>query len=235
MNFDPRTITAEQLRDPSVTGYDLGVIAQSRPDLWNDLLRHPAMHPQLAAWINSQQQNFAANGGPYGQPYYQGGQQAYHGGQPSGFAQFSNRKNLQDKLNIATIIAGVIGMLSTVFPIASLFGVSINFFHEELQGEGIALMIGFIFLIAFAAVALVIKKKWAQITSIVVAALVALLAGYDSFANIISLSNERGFSIGFGLILLGLVAMSLVTITVFKIIDLVSKKPNQGANYPQQW
>ena len=43
------------LYDPQLPAAELARIAQVRPDLWGQMLSHPQMYPELAAWITSQQ------------------------------------------------------------------------------------------------------------------------------------------------------------------------------------
>src|SRR5690625_7668603 len=52
------------LSDPSISAHRLQELAQTHPQLWDEILRHPNVYPGLADWIRTRQAEQAATA-PY--------------------------------------------------------------------------------------------------------------------------------------------------------------------------
>lgn len=130
------------------------------------------------------------------------------------FALWSNRTPL--------ILAGaaLIAILSLMMPIASMGSMSVNFFHEETRGEGIALLVLFLLTIGAATASYFVPLKWLRITTGVIGALAGLFATYDGFANVMIFSDMAMTSVGMGVILLGFCGLVMLAATVLTFLSL---------------
>lgn len=116
--------------------------------------------------------------------------------------------------------AAFLGIIALFLPIGSAFGMSINFFSNEVGGEGVLLLILMLLVIAGALAAIVTRTKWAKITAGVLGLIGGLFGIFDGFGNMINLSGERGISIGFGLVLLAIVGVVLLIASGLVLLGL---------------
>src|SRR5690625_2182219 len=130
------------------------------------------------------------------------------------FALWSNRAPL--------ILAGaaLVAIFSLMMPIASMAGMSVNFFHEETRAEGIPLLILLIVTIGASTAAYLVPVKWLRITTGVIGAIAGLFATYDGFANVMIFSDMTGTSVGMGIILLGICGLIMLAATVLIFLSL---------------
>lgn len=142
------------------------------------------------------------------------------GSTPSGVAKLTGWAPL------AVPALAFVAIISLFLPVGSVsaygYSESINFFSEEVGGEGVALLICMLLVIAGAVLAMVTGKRWVRITTGVLAALFGLLGAIDGFANMANLGNTSGVSIGAGVVLL---AISSTALVVAAVLTLVTKKP----------
>lgn len=130
------------------------------------------------------------------------------------FALWSNRAPL--------ILAGaaLVAILSLMMPIASMAGMSVNFFHEETRAEGIPLLILLIVTIGASTATYFVPVKWLRITTGVIGAIAGLFATYDGFANVMIFSDMTSTSVGMGIILLGICGLIMLAATVLIFLSL---------------
>lgn len=132
----------------------------------------------------------------------------------------------------------LIGIIALFMPLASMSAMgrteTINYFSEDApSGEGVVMLTLFLLVIGFAVVSLLTAKKWAVITTGVIAILAGLLSMLNGFGTSAAI-NDLGFgSVGAGAILLGIVGIAML---VTAIITMLPKpKPASQQPYgPQQ-
>lgn len=109
-------------------------------------------------------------------------------------------------------------IISLLFPVGNIMGQSFTFFHRELGGEGIWLLIGMLLVLGAGIFALVSRKRWATITTGVLALLLAVMGLYDGFGNAGNLNSLPYGSAGPGAVLLGLLSLVLLLAAVLTLI-----------------
>lgn len=117
-------------------------------------------------------------------------------------------------------VAAFLALISLFMPIASLFGYSVNFFSDELGGEGAFLLL-FLLLTIGASIALIIlKAKWARITTGIIGIVTSLICMIDGFGNMASIGGTSGVSVGAGLVFLSLFSVVMLVASVLILLPL---------------
>ncbi|WP_247040224.1 hypothetical protein [Arthrobacter rhizosphaerae] len=126
--------------------------------------------------------------------------------------------------------AAFLSIISLFLPIASIRRVSVNFFSRQLeQSDGGIILFLMLVVIGSSIATLVMKAKWARITtgaSGVAAGLVGMINGFGNMASISSLS---GASIGIGLVILALLSVVVAACGVLVLMSL-RRAPNTAQN-----
>ncbi len=148
--------------------------------------------------------------------------------QPTGNVGQTTGSSKRTKVALITVVsASVIAMISLFLPIMSMSGFgmseSMNFFSDEMDGEGAILLVLLLVVVAFAILAILTRKKWARITTGVVGIIAGLLGMIDSLINIGDVAEAVKDSFGFvsmgpALILLGLGGTALLIASVVALI-----------------
>ncbi|GAB3748027.1 variant leucine-rich repeat-containing protein [Nocardiopsis nanhaiensis] len=127
----------------------------------------------------------------------------------------------------------LIGIIALFMPLASVSAMgrteTINYFSEDApSGEGVAMLTLFLLVIGFAVVSLLTAKKWAVITTGVIAILAGLFSMLNGFGTSAAI-NDLGFgSVGAGAILLGIVGTAMLVTAIITMLP----KPKPGPQQP---
>src|SRR5699024_3294777 len=121
-------------------------------------------------------------------------------------------------------VAALLAILSLFLPLASAFGMSVNYFSDEAEGEGVILLFLLLILIGAAVAAIVLQVKWARITAGVFGVIAGLICAIDGFGTMSSVPD--GASVGIGAVLLSL--MSII-ILVAAGLTLYSLRQSTGS------
>lgn len=113
--------------------------------------------------------------------------------------------------------AAFLSIISLFLPIATFFGMSLNFFASEAGGEGVLLLIAFLVVIAAAIAELVVRKTWSRITASVLGILVGALGAFDGFGTMANLSGVT--SPGAGVVMLAIFSTILLLASVILLLQ----------------
>lgn len=113
--------------------------------------------------------------------------------------------------------AAFLSIISLFLPIATFFGMSLNFFDSEAGGEGVLLLIAFLVVIAAAIAELVVRKTWSRITAGVLGILVGALGAFDGFGTMANLSGVT--SPGAGVVMLAIFSTILLLASVILLLQ----------------
>mgnify|MGYP007022188565 CR=1 FL=1 len=211
MNIE--TITIADLSDPNIDADTLVEIAAKRGDLLQAVAAHPNCPPALASQIRTTAPSAAVAAGL--QQAVAGAGAAFAGVQ-SGATQFAQKQGIDPKKDwpfLATAGAGLLGFITLFLPWASIPG----YFSISLieGGDGVVVLFLMLAAIAFAVVALFVRKKWTPRTS----GIVAIAVGALTFLiAIVDWPGGSGLNIGFGAILLLLVGLALIGTGVVTLV-----------------
>ncbi len=232
--MDINTITVEDLANPGISADTLILIASRRGDLLQAVANHPNCPPALA------QQIAAALAGPTA-PHVappaaapaatqgavsDGLRQAATGfgtawsGVQTNVSQAAKKQGIdpaKDWPYMAIAGAGILALIALLLPFVSVPGyISVSLMQG---GDGIIALLLLLPTIAFGVVALFIRQKWTSLT----AAILSIVAGVVGLLIVIVDWPETslGLSVGFGAILLLLMALCLVG---FGVVALILRK-----------
>ena len=212
MNIE--TITVADLSNPDIDADTLVEIAAKRGDLLQAVAFHPNCPPALASQIRAATAPSATVAS--GLKQAAAGAGTAFAGVQSGAVQFAQKQGIDVKNDwpfLATAGAGLLGLIALFLPWASVPG----YFSISLLAGGDGIIVLFLMLpaIAFAVVALFVRKSWTPRTSGIVAIAAGALA---LLITLVDWPGGLGASIGFGAILLLLVGIALIGLGVVTLV-----------------
>lgn len=116
--------------------------------------------------------------------------------------------------------AAFVGIFSLFLPIVSVLGVSVNSFNTKADGDGPLFLFAFLATIGAAVAAVAVRATWSSITAGVIGVLVGILGVIYGFGNLFSISDTRGVSVGFGLVLLAFASVFVLTAAALLLFSL---------------